>query len=114
MLHEDFFLSGYRLMWMFVFFDLPVVEEDDRKAYTEFRKFLLDEGFSMSQYSVYTRLMASKEAFESCVKRIQKALPHAGKVDIVGITDKQYENIISFRNFRRQAPQKQPEQLLLF
>jgi len=30
-------LSGYRLMWMIVMFDLPVVERTERRAATEFR-----------------------------------------------------------------------------
>ena len=38
-------LSGYRLMWVVVMFDLPVVEKAERKAATEFRNGLLDAGF---------------------------------------------------------------------
>ena len=38
-------LSGYRLMWMIVMFDLPVVEKAERKAATEFRNALLDLGW---------------------------------------------------------------------
>ena len=53
-------LSGYRLMWMVVLFDLPVGTKKERKAATKFRKFLLDQGFEMSQYSVYMRFCAGK------------------------------------------------------
>ena len=35
-------LSAYRLMWVTVRFDLPVVEKADQKAATLFRKTLLD------------------------------------------------------------------------
>ena len=48
-------LSGYRLMWMIVMFDLPVVLKEERKAATAFRNSLLDMGFEMSQFSVYAR-----------------------------------------------------------
>jgi len=35
-------------MWMMVLFDLPVIEKQERKEAAKFRKFLLEEGFSMS------------------------------------------------------------------
>ncbi len=35
----------YRLMWMMVLFDLPVITKKERKAATDFRKFLLDPRF---------------------------------------------------------------------
>ncbi|MBQ6565928.1 MAG: hypothetical protein IJL80_02635 [Treponema sp.] len=40
-------------------------------------------------------------------------LPAAGKVDIITITDKQYENIVSYKAAEK-TPKKQQEQLLLF
>jgi len=42
-------LSGYRLMWVAVMFDLPVVAKEERKAATDFRKLLLDLGFESCQ-----------------------------------------------------------------
>ncbi|MGJ3629061.1 type II CRISPR-associated endonuclease Cas1 [Sphingomonas sp. MMS24-JH45] len=44
------YLSGYRLMWIFVMFDLPVVSKKQARDATKFREFLLDEGFEMSQF----------------------------------------------------------------
>ncbi len=44
-------LSGYRIVWVFVLFDLPVGTKKERKAATKFRHSLLDLGFEMSQYS---------------------------------------------------------------
>lgn len=40
-------LSGYRLMWMIVMFDLPVLEKAERVAAAKFRYTLLDMGFAM-------------------------------------------------------------------
>ena len=108
------FLSGYKIMWMIVLFDLPVVEKKERKEATDFRKYLLDEGFFMSQYSVYYRLLSGKEAVESIVVRIKKKLPHDGKVDIVTITDKQYENIVSFAGREKKKEKKCSQQYLFF
>lgn len=101
-------------MWMFVMFDLPVVEKKERKAATDFRNFLLDEGFSMSQYSVYTKLLSGKEAVEKYVNAIRDKLPEDGKVDIICITDKQYENILSFDNRSRKKQKMENLQYLLF
>ena len=42
MVHVTPMLTGYRLMWMVVMFDLPVVLKAERKAATEFRNALLD------------------------------------------------------------------------
>jgi len=47
-------------MWLYVMFDLPVGTKAERKAATQFRKFLLDEGFEMAQFSVYLRFAVSK------------------------------------------------------
>lgn len=107
-------LSGYRLMWMVVMFDLPVVEKAERRAATEFRKALLDMGFEMSQFSVYMRFCTSPVQIETYCKRVETALPTGGRVNILQFTDRQYERIISFRGRARQADKKAPDQFDLF
>ena len=107
-------LSGYRIMWMMVLFDLPVLSKRERKAATTFRKFLLDQGFEMSQFSVYLRHCVGKEQAEALTRRIEKAVPPTGKLHIVFITDKQYETIVCFDGRVRQPPRKNPEQYVLF
>ena len=107
-------LSSYKLMWMIVLFDLPVVSPEERKKASLFRKSLLDQGFHMSQFSVYYRLLSGKEAVDGYVKDIQAQLPPAGKVDIITITDKQYEGIISFSGKTKEKNKKKPTQILLF
>lgn len=106
-------LSRYELMWMMVLFDLPVVESNERKAATDFRNFLLDNGFAMVQYSIYIKLFSGKDACEKYYKLIKNNLPPRGKVDILTITDKQYANIISYSSGEK-IEKKQSEQLLLF
>lgn len=107
-------LSGYRLMWMVVLFDLPVGTRKERGAAAKFRKFLLDQGFEMSQYSVYMRFCAGKEQAEAYTKKVEAAVPLTGKVHIVYITDKQYENIVSFDGRTKEPAKKNPEQYVLF
>ena len=107
-------LSGYRLMWMMVLFDLPVLTKAERKSATKFREFLMDQGFDRCQLSVYMRFCAGKEQVEVYTKRVQAALPQAGRVQIVYFTDKQYENIVSYDGSRRQPASKNPQQYTLF
>ncbi len=106
-------LNRYELMWMLVLFDLPVIEKEERKAATDFRNFLLDNGFAMVQFSIYTKLFSGKDSCEKYYRLISKNLPPNGKVDILTITDKQYGNIISY-NSGSKTEKKQPEQYLLF
>jgi CRISPR-associated protein Cas2 len=101
-------------MWMLVLFDLPVISSEDRKAAVLFRKALLDKGFHMSQFSVYYKLISGKEALDGHIRDIQKQLPFRGKVDIIAITDKQYETIVSFSGKTKEKNKANPAQLLLF
>lgn len=107
-------LTSYRLMWMVVMFDLPVVEKAERRAATEFRNSLLDMGFSMSQFSVYMRFCTSGTQLETYCKRVEEALPAGGRVNILQFTDKQYERIICFQGKARQPAKKTPDQFDLF
>jgi len=107
-------LSGYRIMWIIALFDLPVVTKPERKRATEFRNFLLDQGFEMVQFSVYARFAASKEKAESISRRIGKAVPSSGKVDILFFTDKQYGQTMSFRGRTESPRPKNRNNLLCF
>lgn len=107
-------LTGYRLMWMLVMFDLPVIEKAERKAATDFRKALLDMGFEMSQFSVYLRFCTSPAQAETYAKMVESVLPTGGKVHILQMTDKQYERITSFHGKAQQPPKKTPDQFDLF
>lgn len=101
-------------MWLFVLFDLPVLTKKERYAATKFRQGLLDLGFEMTQYSVYMRHCAGKEQAESLVRRVEAGMPSAGKVHMLQITDKQYENIRTFRGRKREPASKNPDQLVMF
>ena len=74
------FLNAYRIMWLFVFFDLPTNTKKERKAAHRFRTDLLKDGFVMMQYSVYIRHCASPESAEAHVKCKFRFIltPHSG------------------------------------
>lgn len=107
-------LSGYRMMWLYVMFDLPVGTKAERKAAAKFRQFLLDQGFEMAQFSVYLRFAESKEQAEVHIDRIRAELPRKGKVHIVTITDKQYGNARIFAGRKHERRPENPDQLALF
>lgn len=107
-------LSGYRVLWVMALFDLPVLTKAERKRAAKFRLFLLDEGFSMMQFSCYIRFTAGKEQAEALTKRIGRAVPSPGAVEVIWLTDKQYENIHSFRGKPVEKRAGKPDQLALF
>lgn len=101
-------------MWMIVLFDLPVITKKERKDASQFRKNLLDLGFHMSQFSVYYRILSGKEAIDGYLKDIREYLPPKGRVDILTITDKQYENIVSFSGRTKEKKKETTTQLYMF
>ncbi len=107
-------LSGYRIMWMMVMFDLPVLTRKERGDATKFRQFLLDQGFEMAQFSVYMRFCAGKEQVAAHIHRIERHMPPAGSVYLLSFTDNQYENIVCFTGRTREPGRKNPDQLALF
>lgn len=77
-------------MRILVFFDLPVASKEDRKIYTRFRKFLLEDGYDMLQFSVYCRIVNGEDAVEKHLKRLHGKLPSKGSIRFLQITDRQY------------------------
>ncbi len=107
-------VTGYNLMWMMVMFDLPVTGAQERKRATAFRNYLLDEGFEMSQFSVYLRFCGTREKANPYIKRIKKQIPPDGNVSILFFTDKQFGDIITFQNRQPVLMAETPDQLSLF
>lgn len=106
--------GGYRSMWIIVMFDLPTDTKEVRKAYHEFRKVLLNDGFTMLQFSVYARHSPSEENAVVHENRVKTFLPDDGEVRLLKITDKQFERMKVFHGKMRKATEKAPEQLSFF
>lgn len=101
-------------MWVFVHFDLPTDTKKDRKQYTLFRKFLIDDGFKMMQFSMYARHCSSRENAEVHKKRVKLQLPPFGKVIVFEVTDAQFGKIEFFTGKKTAERLNQPRQLELF
>ena len=80
-------------MRMLVFFDLPVKTKEQRRVATQFRSFLLKDGYHMIQYSLYARVCNGNDAVEKHEKRLRLNLPKNGAVRLLIVTEKQYEAI---------------------
>ncbi|MBR6984995.1 MAG: CRISPR-associated endonuclease Cas2 [Ruminococcus sp.] len=80
-------------MRMIVFFDLPVTTKKDRKAYTDFRKFLIRDGFIMLQYSVYSRTVRNHDDAHRHCRSVERNVPINGAVRVLTVTEKQYASM---------------------
>jgi len=93
-------------MWVLVMYDLPTETKDERKIAGKFRKRMLNDGFSMFQFSMYLRHAPSRENAEVHIKRVKSMLPSKGNVGIMMITDKQFGMMEIFRG---KEPEKVPQ-----
>ena len=107
-------LNAYRVMWTLVMYDLPTETKKERKVAARFRKELMNDGFSMFQFSMYVRHSASSENADVHKRRVKKILPEMGKIGILQITDKQFGEMELFYGTKMVEMPKIPQQLELF
>ncbi len=107
-------LNAYRIMWVFVYFDLPTKTKKERKLYTTFRDNLEKDGFVMLQYSIYVRHCSSRENAEVHKRRVKNFLPPNGHVIIHLLTDKQFGMMEIFNNTAKKPNQPNDGQLTIF
>ena len=101
-------------MRLMVFFDLPMVTKAEKRAYTLFRRFLLNDGYDMMQFSVYARYCASEDRAAILRQAIRFAVPTEGHVRVLSVTDRQFGKMEIYRGKMATEPEKPPEQLSLF
>lgn len=77
-------------MWIVCMFDIPVRTKTEMRKATRFRNILLDNGFSMKQFSVYIKPCKSLDVSKNVVKKLKYMIPDNGSVTFLYITDKQY------------------------
>ena len=102
-------------MRLLVFFDLPVVTKAERRAYTVFRRFLINDGYDMIQFSVYGRILNGNDALEKHYKRLVDNLPPEGSIRCLTVTEKQFASmklLVGMPLFQEKAVK--PTQMLLF
>lgn len=107
-------LNEYRILWVLVFFDLPVETKKERKVAAKFRKDIMADGFTMFQFSIYLRHCSSRENAEVHIKKVKNKLPEKGHVGILCITDKQFGMMEIFFGQKEAPPVPIPQQLSMF
>ncbi len=80
-------------MRLIVFFDLPMVTKAEKRAYVQFRRFLLNDGYDMMQWSVYGRILNGSDAETKHLARLACNLPPEGSVRCMTVTERQYAGI---------------------
>ena len=82
-------MSG-RFMRMMVFFDLPVATHEDRRHYSEFRRFLVKSGFMMMQESVYCKILQNGTAVAAAASAVRLHKPPKGLIQMMTVTEAQF------------------------
>ncbi|MES2997634.1 MAG: CRISPR-associated endonuclease Cas2 [Verrucomicrobiota bacterium] len=103
-----------KLMWLIVFFDLPVKTKEQRKNATQFRNFLLNDGYMMVQFSIYSRTCRAQDAVDKHLRRALDHLPETGSVRALQVTDKQYSRMRILLGNQMAEESKGGQQLLFF
>ena len=79
-----------KFMRVLVFFDLPVVKAKEKKVYAKFRKFLINDGYDMIQFSVYSRICNGTDNVAKHLNRLNNNLPEKGSIRCLTVTENQY------------------------
>lgn len=108
--------STLKMGWMLVLFDLPVTTKRDRDQATKFRKKLLDDGYSMLQFSVYMRSCPSWERMKKHARRLRMYAPRGGNIRAILMTEKQWIKSIAIVSelYKKQKKTDNPHQLSIF
>ncbi|MDY5133765.1 CRISPR-associated endonuclease Cas2 [Actinotignum urinale] len=101
-------------MWCLVMFDLPTETTQNKRDYRAFRNLLIDSGFLLTQYSVYTKYSPRGYLTQQSINFIKDSVPPQGEVCILHVTDRQWANMIRFFNAKEKKNPEQPEQLTIF
>jgi CRISPR-associated protein Cas2 len=102
-----------RILWLFVFFDLPVGTKAERRSATRFRNVLKDDGFIMLQFSVYARVARGEDAAAKHIQRVTKQLPSRGSVRALQVTDQQYARMRLLLGDAKKSERVAPLQMVL-
>lgn len=103
-----------RFMRVIVMFDLPVITEKERKIATKFRNFLLDDGYIMMQFSVYSRICKNNDDLNKHINKLKINSPKNGNVRLIQITENQYNNMIMFCGEKKIEEEISIDNLLIF
>ncbi|HHW68737.1 MAG TPA: CRISPR-associated endonuclease Cas2 [Tenericutes bacterium] len=91
------YINNYRQMRLILIYDLPTIDEIDRKIYNKFHNQLKKNGFYMLQYSVYIKVLSNDSSFTQIHNKLQKIVPKKGSVIAFKLTEKQFQSMLYLR-----------------
>ncbi|WP_241152411.1 CRISPR-associated endonuclease Cas2 [Vaginisenegalia massiliensis] len=80
-----------RLLCMF---DLPFDTAKEQKEYRVFRKHLIENGFTMLQYSIYYRSLPNRSSLAKYESILKKKIPSNGNVRLIYVTESQFKSMV--------------------
>lgn len=106
----------FKMGWLLVAFDLPVVTKQEKRRALTFRNFLLDDGYRMIQFSVYARSCVTFSRQKTHLDRLRAHIPEEGHVRAIYVTRAQWERSIIMQGApaKNHPPEDMPEQILLW
>lgn len=84
---------SYRFMRSILFFDLPTLNDKDKRVYRRFIKELKKLGFYMLQESVYVKMSIDRQMMDSTIQKIKSFSPTKGSIMILNVTEKQFSQL---------------------
>lgn len=104
--------------WLFVSFDLPVVDKDDLREANIFRKNLLKMGYYMLQNSIYVKACVTYEKTDQYIKNIKFIAPTTGSIHVFFITDTQWSKSVCIEKadykkskYKKELGEETPQQM---
>ncbi len=82
-------------------YDLPMVEAEEKKEYSLFRKNLIKLGYMYLQSSIYVKIINTSSKFNLEIKKLENILPSNGNIRVLKVTDSQYLNMQLLRGRKR-------------
>src|SRR5690625_351449 len=96
----------FRIMRLIIMFDLPTETSTDRRNYRRFRKFLIENGYSMMQYSIYSKIILNRSVLNFQKVKLEQNAPQKGYVDTLIVTENQFVNIETIVGDKRRSDQE--------
>lgn len=93
-------------MRLIVMFDLPTETSTDRRNYRKFRKFLIQNGYSMIQYSVYSKIILNHSVLNYQKVKLEQNAPPKGYIDLLTVTEKQFVNMETVIGDKKRSDQE--------
>lgn len=100
-------------MRVVVFFDQPVLTAKNKRDYRSFRKYLIKSGFLMEQESVYSKLAPNSTVADAIIENIKKNKADDGLIEVLKVTEKQYENMVFITGSKKKEVIDSNERLLI-